>query len=78
VSGTQIVQGCTACPLLPDPIVTVVALGLGGPVQKIWRALSYVEHSKIFRHLPCENVVTATCFVHISILTGTSVSNYPG
>jgi len=24
--------------------------------------LSYVEHAKIFRSLPCENVVTATCF----------------
>jgi len=35
-------------------------LRFGGPVQKIWGPLSYVEHAKIFRPLPCENVVTAT------------------
>jgi len=59
----------------------VVALGLGGPVQKIWRgALSYAEHAKIIWPLSCENVVKATCFVRISILTGTgtSVPNCPG
>jgi len=50
-----------------------MALGLGGPVQNIWGGLSYVEHAKIFGPLPCENVVTATCFVCISILSGTSV-----
>jgi len=32
-----------------------------------------VEHAKIFPTLPCENVVTATCFVCISILTRASV-----
>jgi len=37
----------------------------GGP-------LSYVEHAKIFGPF-CENLVTATCFVCISILTGASV-----
>jgi len=26
-----------------------VALGLGGPVQKIWGTISYAEHAKIFR-----------------------------
>jgi len=51
----------------------VVTLGLGGPVQNIWGALSYVEHVKIFRLLSCEKVVTSTCFVCISTLTGASV-----
>jgi len=46
----------------------------GGPVQNIWGAFSYAEHSKIFRSLPCKNGVTATYFVRISILTGTNTS----
>jgi len=54
--------------------IPAVALGLGSPVQNIWgEALSDVEHAKIFWSLPCENVVTATSFVCISKLTGTSV-----
>jgi len=58
----------------------VVALGLGGPCAKDLGGLSYAEHAKIFRSLRCENVVTATCFMCINILTGTgtSVPNYPG
>jgi len=53
--------------------ITILSGGLrfGGPVQKIWGALSYVDPAKIFRPLQCENVVTATCFVHIRILIGT-------
>jgi len=50
--------------------ISVVALGLGGgPVQNIWGALSYVEHAKIFWPIPCENIVTATYFVCINIVT---------
>jgi len=61
-------------------ITTVVALGLGGPVQIFRGALCYVEHAKIFGPFPYENDATATCFMCISILavTGTSVPNYPG
>jgi len=55
-------------------ICPVVTLGLRGPCAKYLGVggLSYVDHAKIFRSLPCENV-TATCFVCISILTGTNV-----
>jgi len=55
------------------PVYAVVALGLGGLCKIFGGPLSYVEHAKIFPTLSCENVVTATCFVHISIPTGTSV-----
>jgi len=60
-------------PVILELFMPVVAFGLRGPVQNIWGALSYVEHAKIFRPLSCENVVTATYFVCISILSGTSV-----
>jgi len=48
-----------------SPLLMFPASGM----QDIWGgdALSYVEHAKIFRSLPCENVVTATSFVCISI-----------
>jgi len=47
-------------------------LRFGGPCAKYLGALSY-KHAKIIRSLPCENVVTAACFVFLSILTGASV-----
>jgi len=57
-------------------LFSAVALSLGGPVPFLCGAcenLLAVENC-------CENVMRATCFVHISILTGTniSVANYPG
>jgi len=45
---------------------TVVALGLGRGRAKYLGVLSYVEHAKIF------HVVTATCFMCISILISAS------
>jgi len=49
-------------------------LRFGGSLCKIFGGpLSYVEYAKIFRPLPCENVVIATCSVCISILTGARV-----
>jgi len=54
---------------LPHP---VVVLGLKGPGAKDLGAFSDVEHAKIIWPLPCENVVKATCFVCISVLTDTS------
>jgi len=58
----------------------VVALGLGGPCAKDLGSPFLCVARENLPALPCENVMRATCFVHICILTGTntSVSNYPG
>jgi len=55
-------------------------LRFGEPCAKDLGGLSYAKRAKIFWPLPCEIAVTAICFLHISILTGTgtSVPNYPG